>query len=303
MDEAFPGDIIGLVGHSDFGIGDTLTTDPGILYKGNPALYPRKRSRICTIRTRPSSNNFARAWISFCRKASFKSCTCAMRPAKCRCWRRLGPLQFEVVQFRLESEYGAASRLESAPWTVVRWLPPELNESRTSMRFRFRPGRGPPLTWGRIRSCYFPTSGRRITSRRRNRKSAALEPAGGKSAEIDLKIAFQGWDGDGEGRVPKGRLSSNYLRRNLLRRFDVTFHLASRARTSTEGVLDSSVPSGLVLCAFDPGSELPICPSAPSDSCTQSGALRQTRPTLRFMRYGCRGGSLAGAYAPTKKEI
>ena len=30
VDEAFPGDIIGLVGHSDFGIGDTLTTDPAI---------------------------------------------------------------------------------------------------------------------------------------------------------------------------------------------------------------------------------------------------------------------------------
>jgi peptide chain release factor 3 len=26
----------------------------------------------------------------------------------------------------LESEYGAASRLEAAPWTVMRWLPPEL---------------------------------------------------------------------------------------------------------------------------------------------------------------------------------
>ena len=40
----------------------------------------------------------------------------------------VGPLQFEVVQYRLESEYGAASRLEAAPWTVVRWLPPELKE-------------------------------------------------------------------------------------------------------------------------------------------------------------------------------
>ena len=40
-------------------------------------------------------------------------------------------------------------------------------------------------------------------------------------------------------------------------RFDIIVHLASRAGTSTEGVLDSSVPSGLVLCALDPGSELP----------------------------------------------
>ena len=41
----------------------------------------------------------------------------------------VGPLQFEVVQFRLQHEYGAESRLEAAPWTVVRWLPAHLTES------------------------------------------------------------------------------------------------------------------------------------------------------------------------------
>ena len=40
----------------------------------------------------------------------------------------VGPLQFEVVQFRLESEYGAESRLEAAPWSVVRWLPTDIKE-------------------------------------------------------------------------------------------------------------------------------------------------------------------------------
>src|SRR5262249_16893738 len=33
----------------------------------------------------------------------------------------VGPLQFEVVQYRLQSEYGAESRLEPAPWKVLRW--------------------------------------------------------------------------------------------------------------------------------------------------------------------------------------
>ena len=40
----------------------------------------------------------------------------------------VGPLQFEVVQFRLESEYGAESRLEPAPFSVVRWLPVGITE-------------------------------------------------------------------------------------------------------------------------------------------------------------------------------
>ncbi len=35
----------------------------------------------------------------------------------------VGPLQFEVVQYRLQSEYGAESRLETASWDRARWLP------------------------------------------------------------------------------------------------------------------------------------------------------------------------------------
>ncbi len=34
----------------------------------------------------------------------------------------VGVLQFDVLQYRLESEYGAKSRRESAPWSVVRWV-------------------------------------------------------------------------------------------------------------------------------------------------------------------------------------
>jgi peptide chain release factor 3 len=36
----------------------------------------------------------------------------------------VGVLQFEVVQWRLEAEYGAVSRLDPAPWTLMKWLAP-----------------------------------------------------------------------------------------------------------------------------------------------------------------------------------
>lgn len=36
----------------------------------------------------------------------------------------VGPLQFEVVQYRLESEFGAPSRLELANWKLLRWIDP-----------------------------------------------------------------------------------------------------------------------------------------------------------------------------------
>ena len=44
----------------------------------------------------------------------------------------VGPLQFEVVQYRLQSEYGAESRLETAPWTLARWLPVDLGAEATA---------------------------------------------------------------------------------------------------------------------------------------------------------------------------
>jgi peptide chain release factor 3 len=34
----------------------------------------------------------------------------------------VGPLQFDVLQYRLESEYGAKSRIELTAWTHILWV-------------------------------------------------------------------------------------------------------------------------------------------------------------------------------------
>ena len=83
---------------------------------------------------------------------------------------------------------------------------------------------------------------------------------------------------------PEGTPEFELLRRNLIRRFDVVSHLARRAGTSTEGVMDSSVPTGLVLCALDPGSELPgnfRSPSGSFDLATER-MIDTLRPSLGF---------------------
>jgi len=38
----------------------------------------------------------------------------------------VGPLQFEVVQYRMQTEYGADSRLEQGSWKVLRWVAPTI---------------------------------------------------------------------------------------------------------------------------------------------------------------------------------
>ncbi len=127
VDEAWPGDIIGLVGHSDFGIGDTLTTDPAIVYHEIPRFTPESFSYLHNPNT-AKFKQFRQGLDQLLQEGVIQILHLRDSAVKVPLLAAVGPLQFEVVQYRLESEYGAVSRLEAAPWTVVRWLPPATTE-------------------------------------------------------------------------------------------------------------------------------------------------------------------------------
>jgi peptide chain release factor 3 len=127
VDEAFPGDVIGLVGHDSFGIGDTLTTDSNILYKEIPRFTPEAFSYLHNPNT-AKYKQFRQGLEQLLQEGVIQALYLRNSSVKTPLLAAVGPLQFEVVQFRLENEYGAVSRLESAPWTVVRWLPADIKE-------------------------------------------------------------------------------------------------------------------------------------------------------------------------------
>ena len=127
VDEAYPGDVIGLVGHDSFGIGDTLTTDPKILYKEIPRFTPEAFAHLHNPNT-AKFKQFRQGLDQLLQEGVIQALYLRNSSIKTPLLAAVGPLQFEVVQFRLESEYGAESRLEAAPWTVVRWLPTDMKE-------------------------------------------------------------------------------------------------------------------------------------------------------------------------------
>ena len=127
VDEAWPGDIIGLVGHTDFGIGDTLTTDAAIRYREIPRFTPEAFAYLHNPNT-AKYKQFRTGLDQLLQEGVIQVLHLRHAGSKVALLAAVGPLQFEVVQFRLESEYGAVSRLEAAPWNVVRWLPPALTE-------------------------------------------------------------------------------------------------------------------------------------------------------------------------------
>jgi peptide chain release factor 3 len=123
VDEAWPGDVIGLVGHDAFGIGDTLTEDRSILYDEIPRFTPEVFAFISN--PNPSdAKKFRGGLEQLLQEGVVQSLSARAAPPGATLLAAVGPLQFEVVQYRLKSEYGAESRLEPAPWTLLRWIEP-----------------------------------------------------------------------------------------------------------------------------------------------------------------------------------
>ncbi|HVT72024.1 MAG TPA: peptide chain release factor 3 [Lacunisphaera sp.] len=121
VDEAWPGDVVGLVGHDAFGIGDTLTTDRSIAYDE----IPRFASEVFTYISNPNTGDakkYRAGLEQLLQEGVVQSFTAKNAPPGATLLAAVGPLQFEVVQWRLQSEYGAESRLTPAPWSVLRWL-------------------------------------------------------------------------------------------------------------------------------------------------------------------------------------
>jgi len=125
VDEAFAGDVIGLVGHSEFGIGDTLTEDASIVYREIPHFAPETFAYLHNEKT-SQSKRFREGLDQLLQEGAIQSFTVKDSAQRVPLLGAVGPLQFEVVQYRLQTEYGAESRLEKAPFEVLRWLPPGL---------------------------------------------------------------------------------------------------------------------------------------------------------------------------------
>ncbi len=121
VDEAWPGDVIGLVGHDNFGIGDTLTEDRTILYEE----IPRFPSEVFTYISNPTAGDakkYRAGLEQLLQEGVVQFFNAKNAPPGATLLAAVGPLQFEVVQYRLQAEYNADSRLTPTPWTLLRWI-------------------------------------------------------------------------------------------------------------------------------------------------------------------------------------
>ncbi len=131
VEEAFPGDIVGLVGHDAFGIGDTLSDQDDFIYDEIPRFAPECFAYLRNPQT-AKYKQFRQGLDQLLQEGVIQVFHLRDAVIKVPLLAAVGPLQFEVVQYRLQSEYGAESRLETAAWDRVRWLDADFDPDKLS---------------------------------------------------------------------------------------------------------------------------------------------------------------------------
>ena len=121
VEDAYPGDVIGLNNPGMFAIGDTLYLGPKVEFEGIPCFSPEIFAWLRN--PNPSAFKSFRKGVNELREEGAVQVLYDTDASKRDpILAAVGQLQLEVVQYRLENEYGVKTRLEPMEFNVARWV-------------------------------------------------------------------------------------------------------------------------------------------------------------------------------------
>lgn len=122
IEEAFAGDIIGVFDPGIFSIGDTLCMpDQKFTYEGIPTFSPEHFAKVRQVDTM-KRKQFLKGISQIAQEGAiqiFQEYNTGMEEIIVGA---VGVLQFDVLKFRLESEYGVEIRMEPLAYEHIRWI-------------------------------------------------------------------------------------------------------------------------------------------------------------------------------------
>ncbi|MDJ0732085.1 MAG: peptide chain release factor 3 [Crocosphaera sp.] len=121
IEEAYGGDVIGLNNPGVFAIGDTIYNGQKLEYEGIPCFSPEMFSYIKN--PNPSKfKQFQKGIKELREEGAIQIMYSTDEFKRDPILAAVGQLQFEVVQFRMLSEYGVETSLEPLPYSLARWV-------------------------------------------------------------------------------------------------------------------------------------------------------------------------------------
>lgn len=119
IDEAWPGDIVGIYDTGNLKIGDTLTEGEKLQYTGIPSFSPEIFKEVVN-KDAMKSKQLEKGLIQLMEEGVAQLFTYDI--GKRKVIGTVGALQFEVIQFRLKHEYGATVEFLSQPIYKACWI-------------------------------------------------------------------------------------------------------------------------------------------------------------------------------------
>ena len=133
VDEMFPGDIVGLHDTGTFKIGDTLTEGEILQYKGIPNFSPEHFRYINNVDPM-KSKQLNKGIEQLMDEGVAQLFTLELNNRKII--GTVGALQYEVIQYRLEHEYGAKCSYENINVYKACWIEPKDGKSEEFKEFK-----------------------------------------------------------------------------------------------------------------------------------------------------------------------
>ena len=133
VEESFPGDIVGIHDTGNFKIGDTLTEGEALNFKGIPSFSP-EHFRYVNNADPMKSKQLYKGLDQLMDEGVAQLFTLEMNGR--RVVGTVGALQYEVIQYRLEHEYGAKCTYENLAAHKACWVEPENPKSDEFIDFK-----------------------------------------------------------------------------------------------------------------------------------------------------------------------
>jgi peptide chain release factor 3 len=133
VEEAYPGDVIGLVNANDLRVGDAIYSDQPASFPPLPAFAPEHfmRARVKDI---SKFKQFRKGITQLDEEGAIQVLRDADMGEQAPVLGAVGPMQFEVASYRLENEFKAPAILTPTAYTIARRTDPESRAKLRSMQ-------------------------------------------------------------------------------------------------------------------------------------------------------------------------